>query len=116
MSSTMTTRLALEGSTSRSYTRAVRTVEERQRALGEQAGQIGKRLAAAGDVVRYTGQLKDLSSRQAGAGLSSRRLARQIEATRKRLASARYDLGRYGVAARDAARALVQAAYQDFLA
>jgi len=44
------------GTISKSYTNAVGKVEERQRVLGAQAEKTSRKLAAAGDVVRYRGQ------------------------------------------------------------
>ena len=93
------------GAISKPYTTTVGKVEERQRKLGEQAKETSRKLAAAGDVVRYRGELDRLRAKQVGATQSSKTLGIQIAGLEVRYDKARRELASYGVEVGDAARA-----------
>ena len=92
------------GAIASSYTKTMRTAEDRAQALGDQWRTTNKRLKNAGDVVRYRGELERLRAKQAGAAVSSERLNRGVRDLERRYREAKRELKSYGVQVGDAAR------------
>ena len=93
------------GAMSASYTRTLATAEQKAKRLGDRWTETNKRLNAAGDVVRYRGELERLRGKQAGAAVSSRRLDEGVKDLERRYREAKRELRAYGVQVGDAARA-----------
>lgn len=93
------------GTMSASYNKTMLGAEKRQEALAERVGEVNKRLRAAGDVVRYRGELERLRRKQAGAAGSSARLDRGVRDLERRYRAAKRELKGYGVQVGDAVRA-----------
>ena len=92
------------GAIASSYTKTMRTAEERAHALGERWREANKRLKAVGDVVRYRGELERLRKKQAGAAVSSERLDRGVRDLERRYREAKRELKSYGLQVGDAVR------------
>lgn len=92
------------GAIASSFTRTMRTAEQRAEALGARWGALHNRLRNTGDVVRYQGELKRLRAKQAGAAVSSERLDRGVRDLERRYRAAKRELRSYGVQVGDAVR------------
>ena len=78
------------------------TADQKAKQLGERWTETNKRLNAAGDVVRYRGELERLRSKQAGAAVSSRRLDQGVKEVERRYREAKRELRAYGIQVGDA--------------